>query len=63
MDDFLLKLDFEKAYDSISWECILDILEMFGFGDIWRSWIKLWLESGKVNVKVNDEVGREIACT
>ena len=26
-EGFLLKLDFEKAYDSVSWECVMEALE------------------------------------
>lgn len=28
MDSFILKLDFKKVYDSVSWECLLEILEI-----------------------------------
>ena len=30
---WLLALDFKKAFDSVSWECIIETLELFGFGD------------------------------
>nr|GFA26801.1 RNA-directed DNA polymerase, eukaryota [Tanacetum cinerariifolium] len=31
----VFKVDFEKAYDSVRWDFIDDILRMFGFGEKW----------------------------
>nr|GEY49680.1 RNA-directed DNA polymerase, eukaryota, reverse transcriptase zinc-binding domain protein [Tanacetum cinerariifolium] len=31
----IFKVDFEKAYDSVRWDFIDDILRMFGFGEKW----------------------------
>ena len=36
----LLMIDFEKAFDSVSWSFIDNILEFFNFGKNIRSWIK-----------------------
>ncbi|GJZ52502.1 RNA-directed DNA polymerase, eukaryota [Tanacetum coccineum] len=35
----IFKVDFEKAFDSIRWDYLDDVLKSFGFGDKWRSWI------------------------
>lgn len=32
---YLLKLDFEKAYDTINWDCLLEVLYPRGFGPRW----------------------------
>lgn len=40
----ILKLDYEKAYDEVNWEFLLDILRK-SFGDRWIGWIKLILEA------------------
>ena len=37
---YLLKLDFEKAYDMVDWECIIESLRASGFCPKWLSWIK-----------------------
>ncbi|GKD59773.1 RNA-directed DNA polymerase, eukaryota [Tanacetum coccineum] len=41
----VFKVDFEKAFDSIRWDYLQDILKMFGFGDKWCGWINGCLNS------------------
>jgi hypothetical protein len=31
----VLKLDYEKAYDKVNWDFLLDVLEKRGFGGRW----------------------------
>nr|GEY98180.1 RNA-directed DNA polymerase, eukaryota [Tanacetum cinerariifolium] len=47
------KVDFAKAYDSIRWDFLDDVLNSFGFGSKWRSWIRGSLCSGKASILVN----------
>ncbi|XP_071727214.1 uncharacterized protein [Rutidosis leptorrhynchoides] len=49
----IFKVDFEKAFDSLSWEFLLEIMERMGFGCKWRKWILACLKSASVSVLVN----------
>ena len=46
------KVDFEKAYDSVSWEFLYDMLQRLGFHSRWILWIKGCLTSASVSVLV-----------
>nr|GEZ32641.1 RNA-directed DNA polymerase, eukaryota [Tanacetum cinerariifolium] len=50
---YVFKVDFAKAYDSIRWDYLDDVLNAFGFGSRWRSWIQGSLNSGKASVLAN----------
>ena len=47
------KVDYEKAYDSISWEFLFYMLGRLGFCEKWIGWIKSCLQSSSVTVLVN----------
>lgn len=49
----LFKVDFEKAYDSVSWSFIDYMLSRFEFNDKWRRWIRAFIFSGNLVVLVN----------
>jgi len=53
------KVDYEKAYDSASWEFIYFMLWRMGFCDMWIHWIKGCLESAFVSVLVNGSSTKE----
>ena len=53
------KVDYEKAYNSISWEFIYYMLWRMGFCDLWIPWIKGCLESASVSVLVNGSPTKE----
>ncbi|GJV05373.1 RNA-directed DNA polymerase, eukaryota [Tanacetum coccineum] len=49
----IFKVDFEKAYDSVRWDYLDDVLDKFGFGLKWRDWIHNCLISSKGSILVN----------
>lgn len=48
-----LKLDFQKAYDTVNWNCLLQMLSSFGFGLRWIRWMKECMESVRISILVN----------
>ncbi|GJY71861.1 PTI1-like tyrosine-protein kinase [Tanacetum coccineum] len=48
-----IKVDFEKAYNSLSWDYLFEVMRFMGFGDRWCSWIKGLLSSARASVLVN----------
>lgn len=49
----ILKLDYKKAYDRVSWDFLFEVLESNGFGNKWIRWIKQVVTGGSVGVNVN----------
>ncbi|GKB40109.1 putative RNA-directed DNA polymerase, partial [Tanacetum coccineum] len=49
----IFKVDFEKAFDYVSWKYLDFMLHNLGFGPTWRSWIKACLESSRTSILVN----------
>ncbi|GJV23674.1 RNA-directed DNA polymerase, eukaryota [Tanacetum coccineum] len=55
------KVEFAKAYDSIHWDYLLDVLESFGFGPVWCNWIRGSLNSAKASILVNGSPTNEFS--
>ncbi|GJS32135.1 putative reverse transcriptase domain-containing protein [Tanacetum coccineum] len=55
----IFKVDFEKAYDSVRWDYLDDVLKRFGFGEKWCDWIQNCLLSSKGSVIVNGSPTKE----
>ena len=36
-----MKLDIQKAFDTINWRYMLEVLQALGFGPRWRGWISI----------------------
>nr|GEX48982.1 RNA-directed DNA polymerase, eukaryota [Tanacetum cinerariifolium] len=49
----IFKVDFAKAYDSVRWDFLLDILHAFGFGSRWCTWIRGIFSSNMASILVN----------
>ncbi|GKB10821.1 RNA-directed DNA polymerase, eukaryota [Tanacetum coccineum] len=57
----MFKVDFQKAFDSVRWDHLDDILGKFGFGNKWRGWIRGCLTSSKAPVLVNGSLMDEFS--
>nr|GEX02186.1 RNA-directed DNA polymerase, eukaryota [Tanacetum cinerariifolium] len=49
----VFKVDFAKAYDSVQWDYLEDVLISFGFGHKWRSWIHGSIHSSMASILMN----------
>ena len=57
----LLKLDISKAFDSVSWPFLFEVLQHLGFGQIWRDIICGLLSSSSTQVLLNGIPGKYIS--
>ena len=46
----LMLIDFEKAFDSISWSFIYKVLKFFGFGNYIIDWVKILNNNFKATI-------------
>jgi hypothetical protein len=58
----IIKLDFRKAFDSISWKSLQKILKHRGFPRRFQMWIKDILKTGKTAILLNGIPGNWINC-
>jgi hypothetical protein len=55
-----IRLDISKAFDTVCWPYLLDIMAHFGFGQKWRNWISsLWCIASS-SILVNGVPGRKV---
>lgn len=51
----IVKIDYEKAYDRVSWAFLFHMLESRSFSPTWINWVKQLLVGGSLSVMVNGE--------
>jgi hypothetical protein len=56
----LLKLDIAKAFDSVRWEYLLEVLQQLGFGQHWRDLMTLIWSTTSSRIMLNGILGRPI---
>jgi hypothetical protein len=56
----LFKLDISKAFDSVRWDYLLDLLRRRGFPPRWRSWVSTLLFTASSKVVLNGAPGEDI---
>ncbi|KAK2429614.1 hypothetical protein QL285_028038 [Trifolium repens] len=49
----LFKVDFEKAYDSVDWDYLDDVMGKMAFPVLWRKWIRECVRTATASVLVN----------
>ena len=52
----MLKIDIAKAFDSLSWEFLIRLLHLRGFGIKWTNWLSILLSSATTKVLVNGDL-------
>ncbi|RVW46162.1 Transposon TX1 uncharacterized 149 kDa protein [Vitis vinifera] len=55
----VFKIDFEKAYDHVSWDFLDHVLEKKGFSPRWRKWMRGYLSTVSFAVLVNGNAKEE----
>ena len=54
-----IKLDISKAFDSLSWVFLLEVMRALGFGQKWRDWITTLLATSSSKVLLNGIPGKK----
>jgi hypothetical protein len=57
---FLFKIDITRAFDSVAWSFLLEILAHLGFPARWRDWISALLSSASTKILLNATPGDRI---
>jgi hypothetical protein len=58
----ILKLYFQKAFDTIEHEALVQILKHEGFNDEWIRWVRCFLGSGSSSVLLNGIPRKQFKC-
>ena len=57
----VLKLDYEKAYDRVSWDFLKEMLLSRGFGNKWVDWVISTIHQSTFQVRINDSNGPQFS--
>ena len=56
----LYKIDIAKAFDSLDWTFLLQLLGHMGFSNRWTNWISVILSTASTKIILNGSLGRRI---
>ncbi|KAF5760166.1 putative RNA-directed DNA polymerase [Helianthus annuus] len=62
-EGMILKVDIEKAYDSLSWDFLNSMLCQMNFPVKWRRWVMSIVTSARASVLVNGSPTQEFTCS
>jgi hypothetical protein len=57
MPILFMKLDIHKAFDTVNWSYLLEVLQALGFGPRWREWISILFRMATSRVLLNGQQG------
>ena len=49
----LQKLDIEKAFDHVNWDCLILVMSKIGFGQKWINWISWCISTANFSILIN----------
>ena len=49
----ICKLDIEKAYNHVNWDCLCFLMDRMGFGSKWISWMQACISTVRISIIVN----------
>jgi hypothetical protein len=52
-----LKLDIHKAFDTVSWSYLLEVMQALGFGPRWHEWVSILFRTTSSRVLFNGQQG------
>lgn len=55
----ILKLDFEKAFDTVNWDFLMDTMMEMNLGHTWCNWIRALLDSVRISILINGTPTKE----
>ncbi|XP_071729330.1 secreted RxLR effector protein 78-like [Rutidosis leptorrhynchoides] len=55
----IFKIDFEKTYDSVSWDFLIAMMLKMGFSRNWCNWILMCLSSARTSILINGSPTKE----
>jgi ribonuclease HI len=58
-----LKIDISKAFDTLEWPFLLNVLRKFGFNEVFCNWILVILQSAFLSVSINGKSHGYFACS